>query len=154
MILVLAFLIGLFAGLRSLTPPAATAWAVYLGWLKLQRPLALIGTLPAVVILTLLALAELIADKLPQTPSRTAPVGLIARVVTGGLTGACAAAGGAGSALLGALLGSVGGVAGAFAGYQARTRLVKASGLPDIFIALLEDLIAIGGSLWVVSRYS
>lgn len=153
MTLLLAFLIGLCAGLRSLTPPAATAWAVYLGWLKLQRPLALIGTLPAVVVLTLLALAELVADKLPQTPSRTAPIGLIARVVTGGLTGACVAAGGAGSALLGAVLGSMGGIAGAFAGYQARTRLVKASGLPDIFIALLEDLIAVGGSLWVVSRF-
>jgi len=41
--LTFAFLIGFFAGLRSLTAPAATAWAVYLGWLKLDRPLALIG---------------------------------------------------------------------------------------------------------------
>jgi len=153
MTLTLAFLIGLFAGLRSLTPPAATAWAVHLGWLRLQRPLALIGTLPAVIVLTLLALAELVADKLPQTPSRTAPVGLIARLVTGGLAGACVSAGGAGSALLGALLGGVGGLVGGFAGYQARTRLVKASGSPDVVIALLEDLIAIGGSLWVVSRF-
>jgi uncharacterized membrane protein len=153
MTLTLAFLIGLFAGLRSLTPPAATAWAVHLGWLRLQRPLALIGTLPAVIVLTLLALAELVADKLPQTPSRTAPVGLIARLVTGGLAGACVSAGGAGSALLGALLGGVGGIVGGFAGYQVRTRLVKASGSPDVVIALLEDLFAIGGSLWVVSRF-
>jgi uncharacterized membrane protein len=154
MTLVFAFLIGLFAGLRSLTPPAATAWATYLGWLKLQRPLALIGSLPAAIIFTLLALAELVADKLPQTPSRTAAVGLIARLSTGALTGACVAAGGGGSALIGALLGGVGGIAGAFAGYQARTRLVRALGVPDIFIALLEDLIAIGGSLWVVSRWA
>lgn len=123
MTLTLAFLIGLFAGLRSLTPSAATAWAAHLGWLKLQRPLALIGTLPAVIILTLLAVAELVADKLPQTPSRTAPIGLIARLVTGGLAGACVSAGGAGSALLGALLGGVGGILGGFAGYEARTRL-------------------------------
>ena len=153
MTLLFAFLIGLFAGLRSLTPPAATAWAVYLGWLKLQRPLALIGALPAVVVLSLLALAELVADKLPQTPSRTAPVGLIARLVTGGLCGACVAAGGASSALIGALLGGVGGIVGGFAGYQARTRLVKALGMPDMVIALLEDIVAIGGSLWVVSRF-
>jgi uncharacterized membrane protein len=154
MTLVFALLIGFFAGLRSLTPPAVTAWATYLGWLKLQRPLALIGSLPAVIVLTLLALLELVADKLPQTPSRTAPVGLIARVVTGALTGACVAAGGAGSVLLGALLGGAGGILGAFAGYQARTRLVRALGVPDVFIALLEDLIAIGGSLWVVSRWA
>ena len=56
-----AFLIGFFAGLRSLTAPAATAWAVYLGWLKLERPLSLIGSVPAVAIFTLLAVVELVA---------------------------------------------------------------------------------------------
>jgi uncharacterized membrane protein len=60
MTLLLAFLIGLFAGLRSLTPPAAVAWAVYLGWLTLARPLSLIGSLPAAIILSVLAIAELI----------------------------------------------------------------------------------------------
>jgi len=73
--LLLAFLIGFFAGLRSLAAPAVTAWAVYLGWLKLERPLSLIGSLPAIAIFTLLAVVELVADKLPQTPSRTAPPG-------------------------------------------------------------------------------
>jgi uncharacterized membrane protein len=151
--LLLSFLIGFFAGLRSLTAPAATAWAVYLGWLKLDGPLALIGSFPAVAILTVLAIVELVADKLPRTPSRTAPPGLIARIVMGGLTGACVAAGGTQGILLGALLGATGGVAGCVAGYQARTRIVKALGTRDIYIALLEDLVAITGSLWVVSRF-
>jgi len=92
--LLFAFLIGFFAGLCSLTAPAATAWAVYLGWLKFKRSLVLIGSLPAVVIFTLLAIVELVADKLPQTPSRTSPPGLIARIVMGGLAGACVSAGG------------------------------------------------------------
>ena len=92
--LLFAFLIGLFGGLRALTAPAVTAWAVHLGWLKLDGPLTLIGSLPSVVIFTLLAVVELVADKLPQTPSRTAPPGLIARILMGGLTGACVAAGG------------------------------------------------------------
>jgi uncharacterized membrane protein len=153
MTLLFAFLIGLFAGLRSLTAPAATAWAVYLGWLKLQRPLSLIGSLPSVVIFTLLAILELIADKLPKTPSRTAPLGLIARIVTGGLTGACVAAGGGQGAHAGAVLGIAGGLVGCFGGYQLRTRLVKALGTPDFVIALIEDLVAISGSLWVVSRF-
>jgi uncharacterized membrane protein len=153
MALLLAFFIGFSAGLRSLTAPAATAWAVYLGWLKLERPLALIGSLPAVAIFTLLAIVELVADKLPQTPSRTAPPGLIARIVMGGLTGACVAAGGAQGVFLGILLGAVGGVAGCFLGYQARTGLVKALSTRDIYIALVEDLVAIAGSLWVVSKF-
>ncbi len=153
MTLLFAFLIGLFAGLRSLTAPAATAWSVYLGWLKLERPLSLIGSVPSVVIFTVLAVVELVADKLPRTPNRTSPPGLIARIVTGGLTGACVAAGGAQEVFLGALDGAGGGVVGAFAGYQARTRLVKALGKPDIYVALLEDLVAIAGGLWVVSRF-
>ena len=94
MTLLLAFLIGLFAGLRALTAPAATAWAAHLGWLKLQGVLALIGSTPSVAIFTILAVLELVADKLPKTPSRTSPPGLIARIVMGGLTGACVAAGG------------------------------------------------------------
>ena len=153
MTLLFAFFIGFFAGLRSLTAPAATAWAVHLGWLKLQGPLALMGSLPAVAIFTLLAAVELVADKLPKTPKRTAPPGLIARIVMGGLTGACVATGGGQGSLVGAVLGIVGGVVGCFGGYQARTRLVKASGMPDIYVALLEDLVAIAGSLWVVSRF-
>jgi uncharacterized membrane protein len=153
MTLLFAFLIGFFGGLRSLTAPAATAWAVYLGWLKLERPLALIGSLPSVAIFTLLAVVELVADKLPQTPSRTAPPGLIARIVMGGLTGACIAAGGAQGVFLGAVLGLVGGVVGCFLGYRARTGIVQAPGTRDIYVALVEDAVAIAGSLWVVSRF-
>jgi uncharacterized membrane protein len=153
MTLIFVFLIGFFAGLRSLTPPAATAWAAHLGWLRLERPLALIGSLPAVVILTLLAIVEFVGDKLPKTPSRTAAVGLTARIITGALTGACVAAAGAQALLIGAVLGAAGAVAGTFGGYQARTRLVKALGIPDIYVALFEDLVAIAGSLWVVSQF-
>jgi len=153
MTLLFAFLIGLFAGLRSLTPPAAVAWAVYLGWLKLARPLSIIGSLPAVIILSLLAITELIIDKLPNTPNRTAPPGLIARIVTGGLTGACVSLGGGKSAFVGAGLGLFGGIVGCFAGYHARARLVRFLRQPDFNVALLEDLVAIGGSLFIVSRF-
>jgi len=153
MTLLFAFLIGFFAGLRSLTAPAATAWAAHLGWLRLDRPLSLIGSFPSAVIFTLLAIAELVADKLPKTPNRTSPPGLIARIATGALSGACVAASGGQEALLGAVVGAFGGIAGCFGGYQARTRLVRASGAPDIYVALLEDLVAVAGSLWVVSRF-
>jgi uncharacterized membrane protein len=153
MTLLFAFLIGLFAGLRSLTAPATTAWAVRLGWLRIERPLSLIGSLPSVIIFTVLAVAELVADKLPKTPSRTSPPGLIARIVMGGLSGACVASGGGQGALPGALLGAVGGVVGCFGGYQARTRLVKALGTRDIYVALVEDIVAVAGCLWVVSRF-
>jgi len=153
MTLVLAFLIGVFAGLRSLTAPAITAWAAHLGWLKLRGSLALIGSILSVAIFTLLAVVELVADKLPKTPNRTSPPGLIARIVLGGLTGACVAAGGGQGAVLGAVLGAVGGVVGCFGGFQARTGLVKALGTRDMYVAVIEDLVVIGGCFWVVSRF-
>jgi uncharacterized membrane protein len=153
MTLLLAFLIGFFAGLRSLMAPAAVAWAVHLGWLKIAYPLAYIGSFASVAILSVLAAIELIADKLPQTPSRTSPPGLIARIVTGGLSGACIAAAGGAATLIGALLGAAGGVAGCFLGFQARTRLVRAVRTRDIYIALIEDILALAGSLWVVLRF-
>ncbi|HEY2986459.1 MAG TPA: DUF4126 family protein [Candidatus Binatia bacterium] len=152
MTLIFAFLIGFFAGLRSLTATAATAWAAHLGWLKLERPLSFIGSLPSVVIFTLLALVELVGDKLPQTPNRTSAMGLSARIITGAVTGACVAAV-AQEVFLGVVLGAAGAIAGTFGSYQARTRLVKALGVPDIYIALLEDLVTVSGSLWIVSRF-
>src|SRR6187455_1453812 len=154
MALFLAFLIGFFAGLRSLTPPAATAWGAHLGWLKLQGSLALIGSVYAVALFTLLALGELAADKWPKLPNRTSVPGLVARILTGGLAGACVAAGAGESAWLGAALGAAGGITGAFGGYHARKRLVLALRVPDFTVAVFEDLIAIGGCAWIMSRFT
>jgi uncharacterized membrane protein len=153
-VLLLAFLIGVVSGLRSVTAPAVVAWGAHLNWLNLRNTaLSFMASTAAVVIFSLLALVELISDKLPSTPSRTEPVGLIARVLLGGLSGAGVALSGAQSMVLGALLGAVGGVAGAFAGHEARTRLVKALKVPDFVIALLGDAVAIGGGLLIVSRF-
>lgn len=152
MTLFLAFLIGVLTGLRSMTPMAATAWYAHLGWMKLQSPLAWVGSTASAVIFTVLAIVELVWDKLPKTPSRLAPPGLIARIVLGGLTGACVAMSGRAAAITGGVLGAIGGIAGAFGGHQARTRLVKALHAPDYVVAVLEDMLTIGGSLWVLSR--
>ena len=153
-VLLLALLIGVVSGLRSVTAPAVVAWGAHLNWLNLRNTaLSFMASTAAVAIFTLLALVELVADKLPSTPSRTKPVGLIARIVLGGLSGAGVAVSGAQSIVLGAVLGAVGGIAGAFAGYQVRTRLVKALEVPDLVIALLEDAVAISGGLFIVSRF-
>jgi uncharacterized membrane protein len=153
-VLLLSFLIGVVAGLRSLTAPAVVAWAAHRGWLSLNgTPLSFLGTTAAVAIFTLLACAELVADQLPSTPSRLKPPGLIARIILGGLSGAAVALAGGQSIAWGAVLGLSGGIAGAFAGYQVRSRLVRMLKVPDLVIALLEDAVAIGGGLLIVSRF-
>ena len=151
MIYVLAFLIGLVAGLRSMMAPAATCWAAHLGWLNLQgTPLAWMGSAVATGIFTLAALGELVADKLPKMGSRKAPGPFLARIVMGALCGA--AVGAASGALAGGLvLGAIGAVAGTLGGYEFRARLARAAGR-DLPIALLEDAIAIALAFFAVSR--
>lgn len=153
-ILALALGIGVIAGLRSLTAPAAVAWAAHLNWLDLHGSrLSFLGSSVTVGIVTLLAIGELIADKLPATPSRTSAVPLIARIVTGGLCGAAICAAGGATVGVGGGLGAVGGVVGAYGGYFARHGLVMNAKLPDRMVAVAEDLIAIGGGLLIVSRF-
>ena len=83
-IFLLAIGIGIVAGLRSFTAPAVVAWAAHFGWLSLHdSPLGFMGSTTAVAILSLLAIGELVADKLPMTPNRTASAPLLARVITG-----------------------------------------------------------------------
>jgi uncharacterized membrane protein len=150
----LAFVIGVLTGLRSLTPAAVICWAAHRQALSLHNtPLAFMTSTPAVLIFSLFALLELVGDKFSFAPRRTEPPGMIARIVLGGLSGAALAVSAEQSLLAGAVLGAAGGVAGTFAGYQLRTKLVKALKVPDFVIALLEDAIAIGGSVLVVFRF-
>ncbi len=152
-VLLLAFGIGLIAGLRSLTAPAVVAWAAHRGWLNLQgSSLSFMGSTAAVAAFTILALVELVADQLPSTPARTKPPGLIARILLGGLSDAAVALAGGQSAAVGCGLGAVGGVVGAFAGYRVRTWLVRALKVPDFVIAVIEDLVAVAGALLIVTR--
>lgn len=145
LVLALAVAIGFVAGLRSLTAPAAVSWAAYAGRLDLQgTALAFMGAPATVAILSLLALAEFVGDLLPRTPNRTSPGPLVARFVTGGLSGACLCVAAHQSALAGAILGGIGGVIGAFAGYEVRRRLVQGLKVKDVVIAISEDLVAIG----------
>jgi uncharacterized membrane protein len=154
-VLMLCFLIGCVAGLRSMMAPAIVCAGAYMGWLKLvDTPLRFLTYRWVMSVLVLLAILELISDKLPKTPARTAPVGLCARAVTGAFSGAAVALGAqAGvSALVGAVLGLIGGIASTYAGYYIRRELVSQMKLPDFVVAVVEDLLTISGGLFVVSR--
>jgi len=152
-VFVFAIGIGIVAGLRSLLSPAVVAWAAHFGWLNLHGSLlAFMGSTAAVAIFSIFAIGELIADKLPTTPKRTAFAPLLARILLGGLSGAslCAAAGK--SFIAGALLGGIGGVIGAFVGYEIRRRVVNNLHIKDTFVAICEDALAIALACFVVWR--
>jgi uncharacterized membrane protein len=149
MLVFLAFLIGIVAGLRAMTAPAAAAWGAALGWFDVsQTPLAFMGYRWTPWILTLLAIVELITDQLPATPSRKVPIQFGARIVMGALSGATLGASG-GVLVGGAVAGVVGAVVGTLGGAAARGKLAAAFG-KDTPAALIEDIVAIGSALLIV----
>ena len=148
-VLGLALLIGVVAGLRAFTAPAVASWAAFLGWIDLDdRWLHWVGHPATVTVLTVFAVGELITDKLPNTPSRRIAPQFGARLITGGFAGAIIGAGfhylwgSLGAGIAGAVLGTLGGA-------ELRTRLVAATGGRDWPIALLEDVVAVGGGFLI-----
>ncbi|GAB3000967.1 glycine zipper 2TM domain-containing protein [Mycobacterium bourgelatii] len=151
LVLLLALLLGVVAGLRSLTAPTVVAWAAYLGWIGLHGTWAAwAASLVAAVIFSVLAVGELINDKLPKTPPRTATPVFAVRLIMGGLAGAILGTAwhykwsSLGAGVIGAVLGTLG-------GYQARKALVAKNGGNDLPIALLEDSVAVLGGFGIVA---
>jgi uncharacterized membrane protein len=147
---ILAVVIGVVAGLRSMLALAVVSWAAHLGALHVE------GTWPAFLgrawvawIFTALALGELITDQLPTTPSRTTPVPFAARLTSGALAGAAIGAE-RGQWIAGAVAGVVGAVIGTLGGRAVRARLAAAFGR-DRPAALVEDAVAIAGALVVAA---
>jgi len=148
-------LLGLTTGLRSMTPMALICWYAYLGYLPVD------GTWAAwtahfwvAVAATVLAVCELIADKLPRTPDRTSAGPLLWRLILAGMAGSIAAGAINGAGLEGVLLAELGALLGAFGGFMVRRDLVEKMDCKDWHVAVGEDLIAIlcaGFALHVVT---
>jgi uncharacterized membrane protein len=149
MTITLAFLIGLVAGLRTMTAPAALAWGAKLGWLGVRATWAeFMGYWFVPLILTGLALVEFVADLLPGTPSRKTWPQFGARLLSGGFSGAVVGTA-AGAPVPGLVAGVVGVVAGTLGGYAARVGLARRTG--DRPVALVEDAVAVGLGLAVAA---
>jgi uncharacterized membrane protein len=139
---VLVLLLGITAGLRAAMPLAALSIGAWLGWINLSGTWAgFLGTLVAAIILGIIALAELVTDQLPNTPSRKVPQQFGARIVSGGLVGLVAGLP-SGNWIAGLVLGAIGAVIGTLAGAEARVLLARAFGR-DLPAALIEDAVAL-----------
>ncbi|HEY7475576.1 MAG TPA: hypothetical protein VH679_11225 [Vicinamibacterales bacterium] len=139
----LSLLIGVVAGLRAMTAPAAVSWAAGLGWLDVSESwLSFLASAWTRWAFTLLAIGELVNDQLPSTPSRTVPVQFGARLVMGALSGAVI------GGLAGTLLGIAGAVIGTYGGRAFRARLA-AMFESDPPAALIEDAVAIFGAVMI-----
>lgn len=145
-----ALLIGVVAGLRAMTAPAAVAWGAHLRLFSLEgTPLAWVGGTIAPWVFTALAVLELVGDQLPQTPSRKVPMQFGTRIVSGAFCGAVIGMT-ANAWIGGAVAGTIGAVIGTLGGADVRDRLAKAFG-KDLPAGLLEDVVAVVGAALIVS---
>lgn len=151
MLLLCAFLVGFVAGLRSMLAPAIVSWSAHLGRFDIgETVVALMEYRITAFVFTLLAVCELIVDKLPKTPSRKQPPSFVIRILCGGLVGATVGAA-QGKLVIGMLLGAIGAVAGTLGGAAARAKLAAAFGR-DLPAAILEDLAAIAIALFAILK--
>ncbi|ALJ00513.1 DUF4126 family protein [Rufibacter tibetensis] len=140
-----AMALGAIAGMRAMTAPAilsnhfANSHSFFLDGSSLgylQKSGVATG-------MKVLAVAELIGDKLPFTPKRIKPLQLMPRAFSGALVGATIAESNGESRITGALYGLVGAMAASYVFYYLRKNLVKVSGIPDGAFALMEDALAL-----------
>ncbi len=146
MTLIPSFLIGCASGLRSMSPLAV------IGVLRRPRPAptgrsatSIIDSRAVKIGLVGLAVAEAAGDKLPFAPDRIVPLGIAARIATGGLAGAALAP--RDQRAIAALLGATGAVAAAYVSFGLRKRAMSRFGQAST--GLIEDAVALGASLWL-----
>ena len=145
---------GIVSGMRSMGGPALVSHylmqhsAETLAW----SPIGWIGTPRAALITKLLAAGEIVGDKLPMTPNRTAPGPLFGRVMAGALCGASLYMAAGKKPALGAALGVASAVIGAFGFFSLRMYLGRISKIPDPVIGTAEDALAYSVGWIVVAK--
>jgi len=149
LVIVLALLIGVIAGLRAMTAPAVVAWGAFLGWINVDGKWSEWMAHPITVsVLTIFLLVELVTDQLPKTPSRKTAPQFVTRLIMGAFAGAVIGStdfhtfSALGAGMVGAVLGTMGGAA-------VRQKLYDANRERDRPGAFLEDVVAVGGGFLI-----
>ncbi len=134
-----AAVVGAVAGMRSMSSPAIVS---RLG--LLNHPVVAKST-------AAIAIAEVIADKLPFLPKRTNAPSLIWRTISGALSGAAICSSKKRSVLAGAMLGAAAAVGATYGAYELRRWAGRKFELPDPVIAVAEDVLAASCACLVLS---
>ncbi|MFJ2647571.1 hypothetical protein ACIO1C_12675 [Streptomyces sp. NPDC087420] len=135
-------LVGLVSGLRSQMAVAAVALTTEPG--ESARPASLFAGVWGKRGAAAGAVGELVADKLPWTPSRLNPAGIVSRMAFGGFAAVALSSREPDGAppVLAAAVGAAASAVGTLAGAYWR-RTVAGAGRPDWPAALLEDAAAV-----------
>jgi uncharacterized membrane protein len=154
-VLVGAATLGAIAGMRAMSAPALVSQLARKGGLAVEgSKLGFLNSSGALSTTALLAVGELIADKLPFIPSRTTPGPLIARAISGGVSGAIISSARRKSPWAGALIGAGAAIGAAYAAYHLRRAAKERLRVPDFVLALAEDALVASAGTFVARRLS
>jgi uncharacterized membrane protein len=150
-----AALLGALAGMRSMAAPAVVAQLSRKGALAgLPGPLAFVTGSRFLTASSVLAVGELVADKLPFTPNRTAAGPLLGRALMGAASGAVICSSRRRSVLAGAIIGATAALGAAYGAYELRGQAGRRLRVPDMVVALAEDALVGAAGAALVSRLS
>jgi uncharacterized membrane protein len=148
-----ALALGAVAGMRSLTAPAILSWEAARRKdvnpeLKLENtPFEPLTTPGVSNTLVALAVGEMVADKLPMTPSRTQAVSVAFRLISGAAVGSAVFSAERRNPAPGLLIGALGALAATYGMYTLRQKADKKLRAPDPLIGAVEDVIAVGSGI-------
>jgi uncharacterized membrane protein len=143
--------LGVMAGMRSNSAPAAASHILsqqYSAELD-KSPLKFMQSPRVSNIMKVLALGELIGDKLPNTGNRIVPVSVIFRCSAGALAGASMYKANGNNAFKGAFLGAAAAFGSTFATFYLRKGFVKKTHIYDPVIGVVEDALVLGGAVFL-----
>lgn len=139
--------LGWAAGMRSMTAPAALSHVFSDSYSTIRQPARFLAMDSVAAVSKLAAAGEVVGDKLPGAPDRTAPPVLGGRLASGALVGAGIAAARRDSLWAGALVGAAAAGVSTFVMLRVRTALPAMLGTSDLPVAIMEDVAAVGLAL-------
>jgi len=144
--------LGLLAGMRTTSAPLIVNQMLRKHPSKKlsKSSLKFMRSEKAGIAFKIFAAGELVGDKLPFTPNRIEPGGIIGRCITGGLSGASIFKANDLNVFIGAFIGSATAFAGTFGSYFLRKTIVKNSNIDDPLIGALEDAFVIGSGMMLI----
>ncbi len=136
--------LGAISGLRFTSGLVLLSRTAARGGISLEEtPFGFLGSRKVSTVLHLMLLGELIGDKIPGVPSRTALKSLLGRAVSGAFVGAVLFASEERRSAAGALIGAGSAVVAAFAGERLRAAVVERTGAPDPLVGMAEDAVVL-----------
>lgn len=141
--------IGTLAGMRTSSAPAVTSQILSHHHSKRleKSPLNFMQSKIVANTLTVLSIGEIVADKLPSTPNRTAPAGVIFRGISGALAGASIYKASGNNVWVGSVLGAATAVASTYLSFILRKNAGKKTSIIDPIIGGIEDALVIGAGI-------